>query len=125
VWNEHDSAAISEYFDGRRQEEISGHYEPFAGAPATGKVRIVGLDPHLPPGLLGRMTAPMSQKQWEEDPEEEQPPVPLSKRDEPECEQQDHLEDATTDVPPHVPSSLQASCRRMRLRVGIRIAPMG
>jgi hypothetical protein len=70
------------------------------------------------------MTAPMSQKQWEEDPEEEQPPVPLSKRDEPECEQ-DHLEDATTDVPPHVPSSLQASCRRMRLRVGIRIAPMG
>jgi hypothetical protein len=49
VWNEHDAAAISEYFDGWLQEEISGHYEPFAGAPATGKVRIVGLDPHLPP----------------------------------------------------------------------------
>jgi steroid delta-isomerase-like uncharacterized protein len=27
VWNEHDAAAISEYFDGRLQEEISGHYE--------------------------------------------------------------------------------------------------
>ena len=27
VWNEHDAAAISEYFDGRPQEKMSVHYE--------------------------------------------------------------------------------------------------